>query len=59
MKCWKCKAKGITKATRVPVIVVGQNREKFRDFCDTCYQKVEELRESGQYPPFKLAQLSR
>ena len=53
MKCWNCKKKGITKATRVPVLLIGRNEEKFRDFCDDCYQVVRELRRSGRYPPLK------
>ena len=43
MKCWNCKKKDIKHAWRVPVITRGV--EKFRDFCDNCYQKVKEAQE--------------
>ncbi len=42
MKCWNCKKKGLTHATRVPVVTRGV--EKFRDFCNECYQRVKEAR---------------
>ena len=43
MKCWNCKKKDIKHAWRVPVITRGV--ERFRDFCDGCYQKVKTERE--------------
>ena len=49
MKCGNCKKKGITHAYRVPVINRGV--EKFRDFCDECYQKVKEARQLLDPPP--------
>jgi len=42
MKCWSCKQE-IRRAWRVPVIT--REVERFRDFCDDCYQKVKEARE--------------
>ena len=43
MKCWNCKKKDIKHAWRVPVVIRGV--EKFRDFCDNCYQGVKKARQ--------------